>query len=289
MPVLPFAWRAAASNAGATTHLSRRATVPPRARFDHSVRAVRHRGRYVLADHVSRSFETWCLQWLRTTSASGATKFGNWWGNAANEFRRTKERSSEEIDAVGSLRNTVVVVAEARWRAARLGSEIIGDLEQYKIPALRQHVKVAARPDVVLFISAEDTETAVRTFAMMGDAFDEDRAPLSPAYVSTLLSNRDFWAFTALRGGEVVGGLTAHTLAMTRTESSEVFVYDIAVHAAHRRNGVGKLLIAALRAAARLAGIDVVFVPADDDDDDAIEFYRSLGPDESRVRFFVWE
>ena len=107
-----------------------------------------------VADHVSPTFEAWCMQWLRTTSASGATRFGNWWGNAANEFRKTKERSSEEIDTVGSLRNTVVVVAEAKWTTAPLGPGIIGDLEKYKIPALRQVVKVAARPDVVLFSKA---------------------------------------------------------------------------------------------------------------------------------------
>ena len=105
----------------------------------------------VIAEHVSPSFEAWCLQWLRSTSASGATRFGNWWGNAANEFRRTKERSTEEVDAVGSLRNRVVVVAEAKWTTAQLGPAIIDDIEKYKIPALRQHVKVAERPDVVLF------------------------------------------------------------------------------------------------------------------------------------------
>ena len=105
----------------------------------------------VTAEHVSPAFEAWCKQWLRTTSASGATKFGSWWGNAANEFRKTKERSSEEVDAVGSRRNTVVVVAEATWTTAQLGPSIIDDLEKYKIPALRQEVNVSARPDVVLF------------------------------------------------------------------------------------------------------------------------------------------
>ena len=105
----------------------------------------------VIAEHVSVSFEDWCLRWLRATEAGGATKFASWWGNAANEFRRTKQRSSEEIDAVGSLRNRVVVVAEAKWTTAPLGPSIVDDLETYKIPALRQDVRVAARPSIVLF------------------------------------------------------------------------------------------------------------------------------------------
>ncbi len=105
----------------------------------------------VIADHISPSFEAWCLQWLRAHSAGGATRFGNWWGNAADEFRRTKQRSSEEIDAVGSRRSKVVVVAEAKWTSARLGPAIVDDLEKYKIPALRQDHSVVARPEIVLF------------------------------------------------------------------------------------------------------------------------------------------
>ncbi len=95
---------------------------------------------------MSPSIEAWCLQWLRTNSAGGVTKFGNWWGNAADAFRRTKERPSEEIDAVGSLRNKVVVVAEAKWTTAPMSPTIIDDLETYKIPALREDLKVAVRP-----------------------------------------------------------------------------------------------------------------------------------------------
>lgn len=81
----------------------------------------------------------------------GATRFGPWWGNAADEFRRTKEQSSEEIDVVGSSRNRVVLVTEATWTAAPLGPGIVSDLERYKIPALRQAVRVVARPQLFLF------------------------------------------------------------------------------------------------------------------------------------------
>ncbi len=104
-----------------------------------------------IPDHVSLSFEAWCLHWLRANSAAGATRFGNWWGNAANEFRRSKERSTEEIDAVGSRRNKVVLVAEAKWTATQLGPAIIVDLERYEIPALRHTLTVVERPEIVLF------------------------------------------------------------------------------------------------------------------------------------------
>ena len=86
------------------------------------------------------TIEAWCLQWLRMDSVAGAAKFGNWWGNAVDEFRRTKQRSSEEIDAVGSLRidvAVVAVVAEAKWTTTPLTTAIVDDLDTYKIPALR--------------------------------------------------------------------------------------------------------------------------------------------------------
>jgi len=105
----------------------------------------------VIAEHVAPSFESWCLHWLRSNSVAGATKFGNWWGNAADEFRSTRQRTSEEIDAAGSARNQVVVVAEAKWTTKQLGPAIIDDIERFKIPALRQSVKVAKRPHIVLF------------------------------------------------------------------------------------------------------------------------------------------
>lgn len=78
-------------------------------------------------------------------------------------------------------------------------------------------------------------------------------------------------------GDEIVGGVTAHTLPMTRTESAELFIYDLAVPADQQRQGIGRGLIATLRDAATTAGIQVVFVPADDDDVHALDFYRALG------------
>jgi len=74
-----------------------------------------------------------------------------WWGNAANEFRSTKQRTSEEIDAVGSQRNQGITVAEAKWTTKQLGPAIVDDIERYKIPALRQQLEVAERPHIYLF------------------------------------------------------------------------------------------------------------------------------------------
>jgi aminoglycoside 3-N-acetyltransferase I len=92
----------------------------------------------------------------------------------------------------------------------------------------------------------------------------------------------------ATMGDEIVGGLTAHTLPMTRSESREIFIYDIAVRASHQRRGVGRLLMSHLARLAGEAGIADMFVPADDEDSHALEFYRALGGVASPVTFFTF-
>jgi aminoglycoside 3-N-acetyltransferase I len=136
---------------------------------------------------------------------------------------------------------------------------------------------------------SSDVSIARRTFAVMLEAFEEEPTVLSDAYVERLLSRPTFWAVSASVGDEVIGGLTAHTLPMTRNESDEVFLYDIAVLERFRRLGAGRMLIDCLRQSALDVGIGVVFVPVDEQDDEALEFYRSLRGTESPVRFFVWE
>jgi len=137
-------------------------------------------------------------------------------------------------------------------------------------------------------LGAGDRELARRTFRLMVEVFEEGDAALSDGYVDRLLRDERFWAFAALRGDEVVGGITAHTLPLTRTESSEVFIYDIAVAVEHQRAGVGRALVAALRTAAARAGMGDLFVPADNDDTHALDFYRRLGGAASAVTFFTF-
>jgi aminoglycoside 3-N-acetyltransferase I len=142
---------------------------------------------------------------------------------------------------------------------------------------------------VVRRLSSVDVAVARQTFAVMIEAFQEGPSVLSDAYLERLLARPDFWVFSASIGDEVIGGLTAHTLPMTRNESDEVFLYDIAILQRFRRLGAGRMLIDSLRRAARDVGITVVFVPVDEADEEATEFYRSLQGAESPVHFFVWE
>ena len=73
---------------------------------------------------------------------------------------------------------------------------------------------------------------------------------------------------------------------MTRSEATEIFLYDIAVDTEHQRRGIGRRLVDTLRTMARTEGIDVIFVPADNQDTHALDFYRSLGGRPAAVTMF---
>ncbi len=93
-----------------------------------------------------------------------------------------------------------------------------------------------------------DRDLARALFTLMADVFEEDCEDLSDGYIDRLLGREDFWAIAAFAGDHIIGGVTAHTLVLTRTESSEIFIYDIAVRRDHQRQGVGRRLLAELRA-----------------------------------------
>jgi aminoglycoside 3-N-acetyltransferase I len=141
----------------------------------------------------------------------------------------------------------------------------------------------------ILRLTPSHRATAKDMFAMMADIFGEEVSALSDHYVDRLLGVDSFWAIAALDGNKVVGGITAHTLPMTRTECSEVFIYDIAVSTSYRRQGVGRRLVKALQEYAEAAGIRDVFVAAENDDIHALDFYRSLGGEPSSATFFLYQ
>lgn len=149
------------------------------------------------------------------------------------------------------------------------------------------HDRAMSNPPVRRLVSGDEAAAAAM-FALMATVFGEVGEPLPDDYVKDLLGRDSFWAIAAFDGEDVVGGLTAHTLSMTRSPSSEVFIYDLAVREDHQRRGIGTLLVHELRAAAALLGIRDIFVPADNEDEGALDFYRAQGATASPVTFFTF-
>ncbi len=66
------------------------------------------------------------------------------------------------------------------------------------------------------------------------------------------------------------------------------FIYDLAVRVDRQRRGIGRRLVSYVPASAAECGITDVFVPADDEDEHALEFYRALGGAPSAVTIFTF-
>jgi len=110
--------------------------------------------------------------------------------------------------------------------------------------------------------------------ALFSAAFDEpenysDRPP-SDAYLADWLAKPHIVALAALSGAEVAGGLVAYQLEKFEQARSEIYIYDLAVAQAHRRQGVATALIEKTQAIAGELGAWVVFVQADHQDPPAI-------------------
>lgn len=124
---------------------------------------------------------------------------------------------------------------------------------------------------------------------MFGAAFGEVAAytemrPDTP-YLERLLAGETFIALAALAGNVVVGGLAAYELRKFERMRSEIYIYDLAVAASHRRRGIATRLIAKLQHLAAARGACVILVQADSGDAPAIALYHKLGLCEPVLHF----
>jgi aminoglycoside 3-N-acetyltransferase I len=126
---------------------------------------------------------------------------------------------------------------------------------------------------------------------VFSDAFESPEhysaARPAPGYMQKLLASGTFIALAAVEAGAVIGGLTAYELRKFEQARSEIYIYDLAVMEAARRNGVATALIEALRPIAAARGAHVIFVQADLGDDPAIALYTKLGKREDVLHFDI--
>lgn len=106
-------------------------------------------------------------------------------------------------------------------------------------------------------------------------------------HLARLLASECFIALVALKQDLVVGGLAAYELVKFEQERSEIYIYDLAVSQAHRREGIATALIEQLRKVARARGAYVIFVQADIGDEPAIALYSKLGVREDVLHFDI--
>lgn len=70
-------------------------------------------------------------------------------------------------------------------------------------------------------------------------------------------------------------------------ERSEIYIYDLAVAATHRRRGIATAMIEHLKGIAIARGAWVIYVQADLGDDPAIALYTKIGSREDVLHFDI--
>jgi aminoglycoside 3-N-acetyltransferase I len=127
--------------------------------------------------------------------------------------------------------------------------------------------------------------------AMFARAFEDAESylsnPPSDAYLADLLAKPHVIALAAVHEGKVVGGLVAYQLDKFEQDRREIYIYDLAVDAAFRRQGIATALIDALRVEATRRDAWVIFVQADLVDAPAIALYDKLGTKETAHHFDI--
>lgn len=137
----------------------------------------------------------------------------------------------------------------------------------------------------------EDIEILRAMLRMFGKAFEDlatyTQVQPDDAYVGSLLANNSFIAIAALSDTRIVGGLAAYVLPKFEQARSEIYIYDLAVDADFRRQGIATALIEELKRIARARGAYVIFVQADYGDDPAIALYTKMGIREEVLHFDI--
>jgi aminoglycoside 3-N-acetyltransferase I len=112
--------------------------------------------------------------------------------------------------------------------------------------------------------------------------------PPSDDWAARWLASPNHIALIAESGGAAVGALAAYALPKFEQARSEIYIYDLAVIEAARRQGVATALIAALRTIARDIGAWTIFVQADTipEDEPARALYRTLASEEITALHF---
>ncbi|WP_082493859.1 AAC(3)-I family aminoglycoside N-acetyltransferase [Massilia sp. Leaf139] len=142
-------------------------------------------------------------------------------------------------------------------------------------------------------LGAADAATMDAVLRFFGQAFGDPASytskPPSAAYLRKLLGRDSFIALAAFEDGQVTGALCAYELHKFEQERSEIYIYDLAVAATHRRRGIATALIAALQDIAAARGAWVIFVQADTAPEDApaIALYSKLGVREDVLHFDI--
>ncbi|MBV5260008.1 AAC(3)-I family aminoglycoside N-acetyltransferase [Synechococcus moorigangaii CMS01] len=145
----------------------------------------------------------------------------------------------------------------------------------------------------IIHLTENDVPLLQSINVMFGEVFDDEVSYSSnkppSSYLQELLGSTSFIALAAVDGKKVVGAIAAYELKKFEQKRSEIYLYDLAVVATHRRKGIATALIQELKAIGAERGAYVIYVQADKgaEDQPAIELYSKLGTIEDVFHFDI--
>ncbi|MDF9798003.1 aminoglycoside 3-N-acetyltransferase I [Catalinimonas alkaloidigena] len=128
-------------------------------------------------------------------------------------------------------------------------------------------------------LEIDDLDRFVEVIKLFEEVFEMRNFSMpSSQHLLKLLSKTDFFVFAAFSENRVVGALTAYVLEQYYAERPLAYIYDLGVAIHFQRQGIGKRLIAEMNSFCQESGFEEVFVQAEQEDEHAVEFYRSTKP-----------
>ena len=138
-------------------------------------------------------------------------------------------------------------------------------------------------------LTNKDLPAFISLINLFNTVFEEENPTIgSEANSLRLLADNRFVVLIALIEKAVAGGLTAYELPLYYSDSSEIFLYDLAVKSEYQRMGIGKALLQSLKEYCSEKGIKEFFVMAHAEDEHAVEFYHATGGQSEKVVNFLY-
>jgi len=139
----------------------------------------------------------------------------------------------------------------------------------------------------IIRLSPNELKKFIELIALFHEVFETNETEIvDKDFLQQLLENQYFIAFAVFQNNEIIGGATAYILPMYYSKSSELFIYDVAIHPGYQRMGLGAKLISTLRDFCGRKGLGEMFVPVHEEDTHALNFYKATGGKAEKVSHF---
>ncbi|MBX2967700.1 MAG: GNAT family N-acetyltransferase [Cyclobacteriaceae bacterium] len=109
---------------------------------------------------------------------------------------------------------------------------------------------------------------------IFNEVFENNVGIPGDEHLGKLLANPDFMVFVVKLNNNVVGGLTLYVLHQYYNVKPLAYIYDVGISPNFQGQGLGKKLMEEVCAFCNKNGFEEAYVEAENDDLDAINFYK---------------